>query len=150
MICSLPDTVRKRQNALCAFFDTPLRLIAQRAVRVWFNRKRLDQLLSEQVYLCSYYDLIYAIDIVGRQISSNVHADFVDRSACGQDLSQRPYSVNLAILNNAAFAGVFLCDAYTSQVTQRPCVTLMCGVTSGLSPLGFIAADIDPSYLPPV
>jgi hypothetical protein len=150
MICSLPDTVRKRENALCAFFDTPLRLIAQRAVRVWFNRKRLDQLLSEQVYLCSYYDLIYAIDIDGRQISSNVHADFVDRSACGQDLSQRPYSVNLAILNNAAFAGVFLCDAYTSQVTQRPCVTLMCGVTSGLSPLGFIAADIDPSYLPPV
>ncbi|MGW8310897.1 MAG: hypothetical protein ACWGNB_07510 [Thiogranum sp.] len=150
MISSLPDTVREHQRALCAFFDTPLRLIAQRAVRVWFNRERLDQVLSEHVYLCSYYDLIYAIDIDGHQISSNVHADSVDRRACGQDLSRRPYSVNLAVLNNAAFAGVFLCDTYISQVTQRPCVTLMCGVTSGLTPLGFIAADIDPAYLPPV
>jgi len=35
-------------------------------------------------------------------------------------------------------------------VTQRPCVTLMYGVTAGLTPLGFIAADIDPANLPPV
>jgi hypothetical protein len=150
MISSLPNTVREHHEALCAFFDTPLRLIAQRAVRVWFNRERLDQVLTEHVYLCSYYDLIYAIDIDGRQISSNVSADAVDESACGQDLSRRPYAISLAVLNNAAFAGAFLCDTYISQVTQRPCVTLMYGVTAGPTPLGFIAADIDPANLPPV
>jgi hypothetical protein len=72
---SLPDTVRQRQEARCAFFDPPLRLIAQRAVRVWSNRERLDQLPTEHVYLCSYSDLISAIEIDGRQISSNGCAD---------------------------------------------------------------------------
>jgi len=150
MISSLSDTVREQHEALCAFFDTPLRLIAQHAVRVWFNRERLDQVLSEHVYLCSYYDLIYAIDIDGRQISSNVSADSVDPSACGQDLSQRPYTVSLAVINNTAFPGAFLCDTYISQITQRPCVTLMYAVTSGRTRLGFITADIDPANLPPV
>jgi hypothetical protein len=45
------------------------------------------------------------------------------------------------VLNNAAFRGAFLCDAYVSQVTQRDCVTVMYGVTSGTSLLGYIAAD---------
>lgn len=150
MVSSLRDTVQQNHDAVCAFFDTPLRLIAKRAVRVWFNRERLDQLLSEHIYLCSYYDLIYAIDIDGRQISSNIHADSVDPGAYGQDLSRRPYSVSLPVLNNAAFGGAFLCDAYISRVSQRPCVTLMYGVTSGPTVLGFVAADVDPANLPPV
>ncbi len=148
MISSLPDTVQQHHDALCAFFDTPLRVIARRAVRVWFNRERLDQVLAEHIETCSYCDLIYAIDVDGRQISSNIHAGSIDHSAYGQDLSRRPYSVSLAVLNNAAFGGAFLCDAYISQVTRRPCVTLMYGVTSGPTPLGFIAADLDPANLP--
>lgn len=150
MISSLRDSVQQDHEALCAFFDTPLRMIARRAMRVWFNRERLDQVLSEHIYLCSYYDLIYAIDIDGRQISSNIYADSLDPSAYGQDLSRRPYSVSLAVLNNPAFAGAFLCDTYLSQVNQRPCVTLMYGVTSGPTALGFVAADLDPANLPPI
>lgn len=128
-------------------FDTPLRLIARRSIRVWFNRERLDRVLSENAGICPHCDLLYAIDTDGRQVSSNIRAGAIDPAAYGQDLSRRPYSVSLAVLNNAAFQGTFLCEPYVSQATQRPCVTVMYGVTAGRSVLGFIAADFDPAAL---
>jgi hypothetical protein len=148
MISSLRNTEHKDHKALCASFDAPLRQIARRAVRVWFNHDRLDQVLAEHVPSCPFCELIYAIDAAGRQVSSNIHANHIDRSAYGQDLSRRPYSVSLAVLNNAAFGGAFVCDAYISQVTQSLCVTVMFGVTRGRTALGFVAADIDPTNLP--
>lgn len=134
-------------EALCGRFEAPLRALARRAVRVWFNRERLDLALTENLDLRRCCDLLYAIDTDGRQLSGNVYRDSVDTGAYGQDLSQRPYSVSTSILHNAAFQGVFLCDAYISQVTRRPCITLMCGVTSAATTLGFIAADLDASHL---
>jgi hypothetical protein len=127
--------------------DAPLRRIARRSVRVWFNRERLDRVLSDSAGSCPHCDLLYAIDTDGRQVSSNIRGAHIDPAAYGQDLSRRPYAVSLAVLNNAAFLGAFLCDTYLSQVTQRPCVTVMYGVTSGQSVLGFIAADFDPASL---
>jgi hypothetical protein len=96
---------------------------------------------------CRHCELMYAIDAEGRQVSSNIHADSIDHSAYGQDLSRRPYAVSLSVLNNAAFGGAFLCDAYVSSVTRRPCVTVMYGVTAGPSLLGFIAVDFNPADL---
>ena len=148
MLNTLRDTLLEDHTALCALFDAPLRRIARRVVRVWFNRDRLDEVLSQTGVESLPYDLIYAIDTDGRQISSNIHRDSIDRSAYGQDLSRRPYSVTSTVLNNAAFQGAFLCDVYISQVTRRPCVTIMRGVTWGTSTLGFIAADLDLEQLP--
>jgi len=147
MISSLRDSIEQDYEVLCRRFDTPMRLIARRSIRVWFNRGRLDQLLNENLGVCPHCELIYALDTDGRQVSSNIRAGSADPNAYGQDLSQRPYSVSLSVLNNAAFRGAFLCDAYISQVTGRPCVTVMYGVTSGQSILGFIAADLDPASL---
>jgi hypothetical protein len=144
----LPDPVRQDNDALCALFEAPLRTLARRAVRVWFNRERLDQVLSEALDDYLQCDLIYAIDSQGRQVSSNVSQDTTDRSAYGQDLSQRPYAVTTSVLNNAAFQGVFLCDAYISQANSRPCITVMYGITSGPTTLGFLAADLDLQTLP--
>ena len=148
MIDTLRIEAHKEHEALCRQYDAPLRAIARRAVRVWFNRERLDQVLAETIEGCPHCELVYAIDASGRQISSNVQADAIDPAAYGQDLSRRPYAVRLTVLNNAAFRGAFLCDAYISQVNQRPCVTVMCGVTSGPTTLGYIAADLDPASLP--
>lgn len=144
------DSVERDYEALCRRFDAPLRAIAKQATRVWFNRDRLDHVLSEKVHICPNCDLIYAINSEGRQVSSNIYADHIDQSAYGQDLSRRPYAVRLSVLNNPAFRGTFICDAYISHITQRPCVTVMCGITSGASTLGFIAADIDVQNLPSV
>ncbi len=143
---SVKDTLQQDHAAVCALVEAPVRALARRAVRVWFNRDRLDQALSGAWALqpplpC---DLIYAIDTQGRQVSSNVYTAVLDRDAYHQDLSRRPYAIPTAVLNNAAFQGVFLCDTYISQVTHRPCVTLLYGVTSGPVALGFIAADLNP------
>lgn len=117
-------------------------------MRVWFNRERVDQALSgawaQQPPLPC--DLIYAIDTQGRQVSSNAYPAVLDRDAYHQDLSRHPYAIPTAVLNNAAFQGVFLLPII-SQVTHRPCVTLMYGVTSGPVALGFIAADLNPGAI---
>lgn len=145
---TLRDTVQQVNAALCAHYEAPLRMLARRAVRVWFNRERLDQLLADTLQHRLRCDLLYAINSDGRQLSSNVCQDHTDRGAYGQYLSQRPYSVTTSVLNNAAYQGMFLGDAYVSQVTRRPCITLMCGVTCGPTTLGFIAADLDLHSLP--
>jgi hypothetical protein len=150
MNSSLQDTTRDDHEALRALLDPPLRTIARRALRVWFNRERLDRMLSEGISECPQCELIYAIDPDGRQLSSNVYASAIDEGAYGQDLSRRPYSVTLSVLNNAAYQGAFVCDTYISQVTLRPCMTVMCAVTSGPTVLGFVAADIGPRNMPPV
>jgi hypothetical protein len=147
---SLRETVHKQHDALRTLFHAPLRSIARRAVRVWFNRERLDRVLLEAIGECLQCDLLYAIDTDGRQVSSNVYEHSIDPGTYGQDLSPRPYLVNMPLLSNVAFQGAFLCDVYTSQVTRRPCVTAMCGVTSGPTTLGFIAADLNIHHLLPL
>lgn len=100
---------------------------------------------------CLQCDVLYAIDTDGRQVSSNSHEDAIDPGGSRQDLSQRPYLVTMPRLSNAAFEGAFLSDVYTSQITRRPCVTVMCGVTSGPATPGYIAADMpSPHRLPPL
>lgn len=140
---SLREQSEPLSDSLCRQLDIPLRQIARRAVRVWFNRDRLDQVLAENIVECTRCNLIYAIDADGRQLSSNIMHGAIDRDMYGQDLSHRPYSISLSVLNNAAFQGAFQCDTYISRVTQRPCITVMYGVTLGPTTLGFIAADLD-------
>lgn len=146
---SLRETVDKQHNALRALFHAPLRKIARRAVRVWFNRERLDAVLLEAIGECFQCDLLYAVDTGGRQVCSNIYERSIDPGAYGQDLSPRPYLVTMPLLSDVAFQGAFLCNVYTSQVSRRPCVTVMCGVTSGPTTLGFIAADLNPHRLLP-
>lgn len=135
-------TAEQDDDRLCRPFDRPLRAIARSCVKLWFNRNRLDAFLSESVRRFYDCELIYAIGADGRQVSSNVYRESVDRSAYGQDLSRRPYVVSLAVLNDpGALQGAFLCDTYISRVTQRPCVTVMYRVRSGGSLLGYIAGD---------
>ena len=147
MIHTLRDLHARDCDSPGHAFDAPLRLIARRSVRVWFNHGRLDRVLSENAGICPRCELLYAIDADGRQVSSNIRAGSIDPDAYGQDLSLRPYSVSLAVLGNAAFQGAFVCEPYLSQATRRPCVTVMYGVTAGQSVLGFIAADFDPAVL---
>ena len=147
MIESLRDTLYQNSEALVTLYHAPTRALASRAVRVWFNRGRLDQLLCEDVTGFPECDMVYAIDSDGIQVSSNICEASIDRSAYGQDLSHRPYHITIPHLNNAAFREAFLCEVYISRLTQRPCVTVLRGVTIGLATLGFIAADLNVSAL---
>ena len=147
MLTTLSTTFDQESDALATPFDRPLRDIARKSVKVWFNRGRLDRLLTEIITAFPDCELVYALDESGRQISSNINNADVDVSAYGQDLSRRPIAVPLSALNSVELRRAYLCDAYISQVTQRPCVTVMYTVSSGSSVLGYIAADFDPVVL---
>ena len=144
---SLHTTLHRQHDALRAQFHSPLRSIARRAVRVWFNRERLDAVLAAAIDECLRCDLLYAIDTAGRQMSSNVYERSIDARTYGQDLSLRPYFITVPQMSQVAFQGAFLCDVYTSKATGHPCVTALCGVTAGPTTLGFIAADLDTHHL---
>lgn len=149
MVSTMNDIPATEQETLISLYNPLMRALARRAVRVWFNQGRLDTLFSEAIEDYLPCDTLYAIDTYGFQVSSNVSSGGIDTTACGQDLSQRPYHVTIPLLNNAAYQGVFVCDAYISCLTQRPCVTVMRGVTTGPVTLGFLAADLDAESLPP-
>ena len=144
MLNSVCRSVEYGDEALSQRFGGRLRVVSKQAVTVWFNHDRIDHLLASYVGTLEGCELIYAIDASGRQVSSNIHPNAIDIGAYGQDLSQRPYTLSLSFLNNVASHGAFACGAYVSQATQSPCVTLMHGVASGPSLLGFIAADFYP------
>lgn len=131
-------------EALSKRFDGRLRVIAKQSVTHWFNHDGLDRLLAQYATVLEGCELLYAVDADGRQVSSNVYPTSIDSSAYGQDLSQRPYAVSLSVLRNVASHGAFAFDAYVSRATEHSCVTVMYGVTSEDSLLGFIAADFYP------
>lgn len=139
------EPAERSRETLSQRFNGRLRVIARQSVTYWFSQDRLDKLLAEYIGSLEGCELLYAIDHSGRQISSNIHPTSIDRSAFGQDLSDRPYAVSFAVLRDVAFHDAFACDAYLSEVSQRPCVTVMYGVTSGPSLMGFIAADFYPA-----
>lgn len=123
-------------------YNDRLRVIARQSVTVWFNRDRLDTLLASYIGVLDDCELLYAIDVDGRQISSNIHQKSIDVSAHGQDLSQRPYSISLKVLKDPLDHGAFACRSYISKTTQNPCVTVLYPVSTGATLLGYIAADV--------
>lgn len=136
------NTFEDDHEAIGRNYDGQLRVIARRSVTAWFNRDRLDSLLASCIGALDNCELLYAIDSDGRQVSSNIHRQSIDVSACGQDLSTRPYSVSLRVLKNPLGHGTFACRRYVSQISHRPCVTVMVGVSAGSVLLGYVAADI--------
>ena len=138
----LVGTLEEDHEAIGREFEHRLRVVARQAVSVWFIRDRLDSLLASYIGVLDRCELLYAIDSGGRQVSSNIEADSINVAAYGQDLSNRPYSVSLRVLQDPRKSGAFACRRYTSQITLQPCVTVMYAVTAGSSLLGYIAADI--------
>jgi len=126
-------------------FDGRLRVIAKQAETYWSDRSQLDNLLAQYVGVLEGCELLYAIDRAGQQVSSNIRPGEIDADSFGQDLSGRPYSESLSLLKDVAFRGAFACEEYLSRETQRTCVTVMYGVRSSGSLLGFIAADFYPT-----
>lgn len=140
-----PQSTGRFHETLSERFGDRLRVIARQSITYWFNHDKLDKLLAQYVGSLEGCELIYAIDQSGRQVSSNIYSGSIDSRALGQDLSNRPYTISISVLRDVSLQGAFACDAYVSQTTQRPCVTVMYGVTSGSSLMGFIAADFYPS-----
>lgn len=136
------STFEEDHAAIGRKYDGQLRVIARQSVTVWFNRDRLDKLLASYIGVLDGCELLFALDTDGRQVSSNIEAETIDVGAYGQDLSARPYAISLRVLKNPFGHGAFACRRYTSQMSLKPCVTVMHAVSAGATLLGYVAADI--------
>lgn len=143
MIEWLRHSIRQQRKFVEKTLKQPLRELSQRCVKVWFNDERLNAVLQDSLSTIPYCGLIYAVGVDGCQRSANITYEGADQSYKGQDLSERPY-----LLASLSFTDMVLSDVYLSQVTSRPCITVLQSVGAVSKPLGYIAADFELRKLP--
>ena len=148
-MANFSDFVVSRKELLRDYLHEPMLGLAAQCAEVWNSRQSVDEILCNRVMQAGQCagipscELLYAMDIEGMQISSNISRDHADSSAIGRDLSMRPY------LSTRSESGrVSLSDVYISQATRRSCLTAICRVMDGDAHLGFIATDFRLSALP--
>lgn len=133
----LNETIKAQRAMLAARLETPMALLAELCAKSWLDRDGLDEILRTALADMPVCQLMYAIDTVGRQVSSNVGRDAIDRGKFGQNLSRRPY-----LSNAIPYKGFLLSDVYLNPPPdRRSCVTALQVVADASSVLGFVAAD---------
>ncbi len=138
------EKIGKQSKALKALFEPNMLKLSKACVLCWSDLERLDNVLSTYFSSIPYCHLIYAIDKFGKQISSNINPYGIDYSYRNQDLSKRPYSINLDSKQD-----FILSPVYMSQNTGRPCISAIHSVRDDSQQfLGFIVADFDLRNLP--
>lgn len=137
------QTLGEQRKLLSALLEPPLQEIAKLCMREWHDMDALDQVLQAHFSQIPHIQLLYAIDKLGRQLSSNTSAHGLDPSYRGQDLSRRPYSVSLYPKRHFMLPSV-----YISQTTGRPSISAVQPVISDQQFLGFVVADFDIRHLP--
>ncbi len=106
--------------------------------------ERCEQILAGWLAGHPGFELLYATDTGGRQITGNVGwkggCIATDSSVCGQDWRERPWFINAL----RQPGDVVISDIYRSAATGDYCFTVSAVVcsTSGL-PLGVLAADVN-------
>ncbi len=136
--------IGKQSRALKALFEPTMLKLSKACVLCWSDLERLDNMLSIHFSSIPYCHIIYAVDKFGKQISSNINAYGIDYSYRNQDLSKRPYSINLHSKQHFMLSSV-----YMSQNTGRPCISVIHSVNDDSQQfLGFIVADFDFRNLP--
>ena len=141
---TLQESIAQQRTELLQIMQEPLRQLAVRCYPVWFDRAKLDLLLSEGLKTLPFGRALYALDTHAIQISSNVGAEGLTPASFGRDRSRRPYmSVVLPI------DGTLLSEAYISLLGRRPSLTAV-QIVRDLSGtvLGFIGTDFDLRDLP--
>lgn len=142
----LESAVSRQLDNISGLLKAPLQELADLCAPSWHDRALLDDALwcylrSKVNHRCR---MLYAIDLDGRQLSSNISADETDDSNIGQDLSDRPY-LGLVEQMQDNFA---LSTVYLDKRRRRPCITALQRVLSNGETLGYIAADFSLKELP--
>lgn len=143
----LESSVSKQRSFIEGLLNDPLRQLADICACHWQQPSVIDGRLKE--FLEQKTDhrcrLLYAIDINGRQYSSNISDDGIDDTIVGQDLTHRPYLENLVEQRESS---VILSDVYIDKKTHKPCITAMHRIERDGDIIGFIAADFGLGDLP--
>ncbi len=138
------QTIREKKQTLRLLTAEPMAELAHACVTDWNDLDRLDVLLQKNIPLLPHCHLIYAVDIDGHLISSNINAHQMNSDWRGTNLSDRPY------LNKSSlpYQGYTVSQVYISHQTMKFCISVMHPVRDGMMVLGFIAADFDVDDLP--
>lgn len=139
----IKKTIGEQRKALVTLFEPQMRELSKKCAEVWTSPDELDQVLSKEFSTIPHCHLIYAIDKLGKQVSSNINATVIAPNYRGQDLSRRPYSVSLYPKRQFMLSSV-----YISQASGRPCISAVQPVVNEQQFLGFVVADFDIRHLP--
>ncbi len=132
--------IEERRKALAALFKPAMQNLSNKCSTVWSDSDKLDKVLHQNFSSLPNCHLVYIVDKLGKQKSSNITKNGIDSSYRNQDLSIRPYSINLC-------QNFTLSPAYISQMTSSPCISAVHPIISD-EHLGFTIADFDVRYLP--
>ncbi|MBE9563227.1 MAG: PDC sensor domain-containing protein [Proteobacteria bacterium] len=132
--------IGERRKAMATLFKPAMQNLSKKCVSVWSNLEQLDKVLQQNFYSLPNCYLVYTVDKSGKQKSSNITKKGIDPSYRNQNLSVRPYAVNL-------HPNFTLSSTYISQVTGTPCISAVHPII-GDEHLGFTIADFDIRYLP--
>ncbi len=136
-------TIGEQRKVLANLLEPPMVSIAEVCISVWQSSDKLDQTLSQHFVTIPHCHLLYAVDKYGRQISANITAKSIDSDYRNQDLSLRPYAVNLYPKRHFMLSSV-----YISQTMGKPCISTVQPVVDKQQFLGFVVADFDVQDLP--
>lgn len=139
----MKQTIGEQRKQLTTSFEPPMSRLAKRCAEVWSDVDRLDEVLKTHFSTIPHCHLLYAIDKLGKQISSNVSVNGIEPSYRGQDLSRRPFSVSLYPKRTFMLSSV-----YISKTTGRPCISAVQPVMNDQQFFGFLVADFDIRHLP--
>ena len=132
--------IEERRKAMAALFKPVMQSLSNKCATVWSDSDKLDEVLHQNFYSLPNCNLVYAVDKFGKQKSSNITKNGIDTSYRNQDLSIRPYSINLC-------QNFTLSPAYISQMTSSPCISAVHPIIDDKH-LGFTIADFDIRHLP--
>ena len=144
----LENSINRQRSYIEGLLLEPMSSIAVICSEHWNDRLALDRelknFLQEKVdHRCQ---LLYVIDNLGRQYSSNVSDFAVDISGIGHDLSNRPYLCNL--VENGDKRQLVLSDVYIDRQTRKPCITALRRIELNNQSIGYVAADFGLNDLP--
>ncbi|HUW97380.1 MAG TPA: PDC sensor domain-containing protein [Acidiferrobacter sp.] len=141
---SLQESIARQREMLTHLLTDPLRVLAEACARAWGDRAKLDSILTEAYPAVPYCKFLYALNVDGIQVSSNISREGLVDAHFGRDRSARPY-----MREAVPIAGFLLSEAYISLDAQRPSLTAIQIVTSESGAvLGYVGADFALRELP--
>jgi hypothetical protein len=142
----LENAVNRQLDNISELLRVPLQELADLCAPSWHDQMLLDDALLSYLQNRTNHRCrsLYAIDLLGKQVSSNIFADGLDAANIGQDLSDRPY---LGLVEQMKDNFV-LSTVYLDRRRRRPCITALQRVIHEGQTQGYIAADFSLKELP--
>lgn len=130
------DIISGKKRGLSQLVEVPLMELANACLTHWQNIDVLDKLLQVGCHNLPPEVRLYVVERDGKQYSSTVTAQSVNRSFRGRDISrQSNFSGTLP------FKGMCLSGAYLSADDLAPCITAIQAIGDNDELLGFLLAD---------